>query len=192
MRQEVRYPTVERIDPILLPRTTQVDYVVVAPGQYFNAHAQRGIALALEAALRPRGEVVLKAGGDRLVVKARPADSVGGFGTFAVLDTLKEILKPQKPYVAAGYVMVNAEVPPGTYLLGLRLLGTMRKEEVERVGHMIQVLPSVRQFLTAPVKDATLHFFAHVEGDWRRVATTFMLELRAADTSLCVTLNQTA
>lgn len=184
-QDEIRYPSVERIDPILIPRTMLVSYVVVAEaGGYFNTRQKAGIQQALEDALGPAASVRLKSERDRLSVYVVPRDSIRSPESFIVLNTLSALLRPKKPFVAAGYVMTNAGAPPGLYVLALRILGDVQPEAIQELCVKIQELPSVRQW--TPGNEVS-SFVIVVEGTWQRLVEDFMPELRQAGVSLCAT-----
>ncbi len=190
---EVRYPSVERIDPILVPRTSLVDYVIVAD-RYFSARQQAGVRREVEAVLAARGarvqKCMLKAGGSRLAITVRPADSLGGLGSFVVLDTLRELLRPRQPYVAVGFISRHASEWPGVYNMGLRLLGQLADDERAEVLGRIQRLPSVCGYRDDRPDGAAFDCLLSLRGKWTDDVYDFLLELRQIKVAFCATFNR--
>jgi len=189
------YPSVDRINPILIPRTTRITYTIISDN-YFNARQKQALKSVLEAAfagisskITLQTDRAYQAPEHGLQVKVEPMDSLGGPGSFKVFETLRDTLQPRRPYAAVGCWMQQASTPAGMYVLGLRFLGISHKATKKLEGNLEQ-LPSVYQLFSAPSDDTNFHFFLVVKGDpLERTGSAFRQELRELGSSLVVTYN---
>lgn len=167
------FPPVVRIDPMSPPGTIKVDYVVVAEHDFGNRH-RRAIERAVAARLEGRVAMRTEAADKRLAVRVEPADSLAGFGSFAVLDVLRTLLRPAVPHSALGALLSSA-LTPGAVRVGLMVLGRPDDATLDALGASIGALPLVHRVERS--EDPVQQLVLTVAGPWRETLPTLREEL---------------
>ncbi len=176
------FPEVERIDPVRIPGTMNVGYVVVAKGNQppFEASHVRTIEQTLQSRLARTTTVRIKrgeAGGHAsLAIQVEPADSMTGTGSYPVLGILQGLFKPSVPYAAIAIVQSRWQVH-GTFFIDIKVLGNPGNSVLDELSARILEIPQTVSI--RPDEEEDRNLVITVLGSWSEITLGYQKALIA-------------
>lgn len=176
-----RFPAIEKIDPIPTPGTLRIGYVVVAKqGEYFNAKHKRAVEQTLRCKLTRITKMQIQSGTAekkaRLTVNVQPPDSIAGFGSFIIHDTLLELFKPETPYLAIT-AMQSPLSNKGNFFMGMQILGNPDESTLRKLEARIRTIPYTVEIRRDTKEMDARHFIVTVKGPWNDTVDIYREEL---------------